>query len=304
MEWSLHLDVFAQICQMTSSQGGPICEEVQLQTTSVCVPSPRSQSMGRGCVDPVMGGSRPVCLSPSSPPDKCSDKGSQPSVQKDDNSSPGLAEHALVLGSGGDVISNPSLSSQSTGSPVPTIQRQPSQGSTKSEPSCLAPRDKNIWEQGFSDHVATRSEARQRRSTRFVYEAKWAIFVRWCKAHQVDFHSPSVEQNANFLLHLFQDRKLQPSTIDGYRSAIADKIGNFTVNISKNENLNRLLDSFQSDRPKGHRGVPAWNHSLVLHQLTKAPFEPLRKASLKHLTFKTVFLLALGSGKRRSEIHA
>ena len=34
------------------------------------------------------------------------------------------------------------------------------------------------------------------------------------------------------------------------------------------------------------------------------PFEPLRKASLKHLTFKKVFLLALGSGKRRSEIHA
>ena len=30
----------------------------------------------------------------------------------------------------------------------------------------------------------------------------------------------------------------------------------------------------------------------------------MRKASLKHLTFKTVFLLALGSGKRRSELHA
>ena len=104
--------------------------------------------MGCGCVDPVMGGSGPVCLSPSSPPDKCSDKGSQPSVQKDDNSSPGLAEHALVLGSGGDVISNPSLSSQPTGSPVPTIQRQPSQGSAKSEPSCLAPRAKNIQERG------------------------------------------------------------------------------------------------------------------------------------------------------------
>ena len=144
----------------------------------------------------------------------------------------------------------------------------------------------------------------QRRSTQFVYEAKWTIFVRWCKAHQVDFHSPSVEQIADFLLHLFQDRKLQPSTIDGYRSAIADKVGNFTVNISKNENLNRLLDSFHRDRPKGRRGVHAWNLSLVLHQLTKAPFEPLRKASLKHLTFKTVFLLALGSGKRRSEIHA
>ena len=43
---------------------------------------------------------------------------------------------------------------------------------------------------------------------------------------------------------------------------------------------------------------------MVLHQLTKAPFEPLKDASLKHLTFKTVFLLARASGKRRSEIHA
>ena len=42
----------------------------------------------------------------------------------------------------------------------------------------------------------------------------------------------------------------------------------------------------------------------MLHQLTKAPFEPIKEASLKHLTFKTVFLLALGSGKHRSEIHA
>ena len=61
--------------------------------------------------------------------------------------------------------------------------------------------------------------------------------------------------------------------------------------------------SIETD-PRGRRDIPSWNLSLVLHQLTKAPFEPLKEASLKHLTFKTVFLLALGSGKRRSEIHA
>ena len=103
-------------------------------------------------------------------------------------------------------------------------------------------------------------------------------------------------------MYLFQDRKLQPSTIDGYMSAIADKLGNSPTNISKDENLTHLLDSFHRDRPKGHRGIPSWNLSLVLHQLTKAPFEPMKEASLKHLTYKTVFLLALGSG--RSEIHA
>ena len=87
-------------------------------------------------------------------------------------------------------------------------------------------------------------------------------------------------------------------------SAIADKLGNSSIDISKDENLTRLQDSFHRDRPKGRRGNPSWNLSLVLHQLTKAPFEPIKEASLKHLTFKTVFLLALGSGKRRSEIHA
>ena len=120
----------------------------------------------------------------------------------------------------------------------------------------------------------------------------------------MDFRSPPIKSVADFLLYLFEVRKLQPSTIDGYRSAIADKLGNLTVNISKDDNLTRLLESFHRDRPKGRRGIPSWNLSLVLHQLTKAPFEPLREASLKHLTFKTVFLLALGSGKRRSEIHA
>ena len=124
-------------------------------------------------------------------------------------------------------------------------------------------------------------------------------FYKWCLSNQVDFRAPPLKVIADFLLYLFQDRKLQSGTIDGYRSAIADKLENSSINVSKEENLTHLLDSFHRDRPRGQRGIPAWNLSLVLHQLTKAPFEPLKEASLKHLTFKTVFLLALGSGKRR-----
>ena len=184
------------------------------------------------------------------------------------------------------------------------LQSDPSQKSDKSKSPCLAPRATKIKEQGFSEAVAARIEAPQRRSTRSVYEAKWAIFTKWCLTNQVDFRAPPLKSVADFLMHLFEDKKLQPSTIDGYRSAIADKLGNTAINISKDDNLTRLLESFHRDRPKGRRGIPSWNLSLVLHQLTKAPFEPLREASLKHLTFKTVFLLALGSGKRRSEIHA
>ena len=43
---------------------------------------------------------------------------------------------------------------------------------------------------------------------------------------------------------------------------------------------------------------------MVFAPADKVHFEPIKEASVKHLTFKTVFLLALGSGKRRSEIHA
>ena len=71
--------------------------------------------------------------------------------------------------------------------------------------------------------------------------------------------------------HHLSNKNHQPSTIDGYRSAIVDKLGNASLNVSKDENLTCLLDSFHRDR---------------------------------HLTFKTVFLLVLGSGKCRSEIHA
>ena len=41
-----------------------------------------------------------------------------------------------------------------------------------------------------------------------------------------------------------------------------------------------------------------------LQRLTQPPFEPQEEAGLKFLTWKIAFLLALASGKRRSEIHA
>jgi integrase len=47
-----------------------------------------------------------------------------------------------------------------------------------------------------------------------------------------------------------------------------------------------------------------WNLALVLKVLSGSPFEPLRQATKKNRTFKTVFLVALATARRRSEIHA
>ena len=143
-----------------------------------------------------------------------------------------------------DLVADPTVPAQHTQLSVSAFQPGPSQEPVKSEPTCLAPRASAINEQGFSEAVAARIEAPQRGSTRSVYEAKWTIFTKWCLCNQVDVRAPPLKAIADFLLHLFQDKKLQPGTIDGYRSAIADKLGNVTINVSKDENLTRLLDSF------------------------------------------------------------
>ena len=251
-----------------------------------------------------MGGSGRICLPTSSHLGQSGGEAAELPLQKIDSYCPGMAQHALFLGPSGNVQPDPFDSAPSAEPVHPALQSDPSQKSDKPKPSCMAHRATAIKEQGFSEVVVARIEAPQRGSTRSVYEAKWAVFTKWCITHKVDFRSSPVKSVADFLLYLFEDRKLQPSIIDGYQSAIADKLGNLPVNISREENLTRLLDSFHRDRPKGRRGIPSWNLSLVLHQLSKAPFEPIKEASLKHLIFKTVFLLALGSGKRRNEIHA
>ena len=283
---------------------GPVCLQVQQQTASVCITGTRPPGLGSGCTQPLLGGPGPIRLPPGSHLGQSGGKAPGLPLQQNNSDCSRVAQHALVLGPGSNVKPDPTVSAQHTQPSVSAIQPGPSQEPVESEPACLAPRASAIKEQGFSEAVAARIEAPQRGSTRSVYEAKWAIFTKWCLTNQVDFRAPPLKAIADFLLHLFQDKKLQPGTIDGYRSAIADKLGNSTINVSKDENFTRLLDSFHRDRPKGRRGIPSWNLSLVLHQLTKAPFEPLKEASMKHLTFKTVFLLALGSGKRRSEIHA
>ena len=296
---------FSEVMQQVApASDRPVCHEIQPQVTSVCVPSTGPPGCSSGRTHSAMGESRCLRLPTDLHIGQGGRKANRLPMQETHPDCPRVAQHALVLGPSEHVQSGPSQPTQSA-QPVDTaLQSDTSPKSDKPESPCMAPRAVSIKKQGFSEAVAARIEAHQRRSTRSVYEAKWSIFTKWCVTNQVDFRSPPVNLVADFLLYLFEVKKLQPSTIDGYRSAIADKLGTSIVNISKEDNLTRLLDSFHRDRPKGRRGIPSWNLSLVLHQLTKAPFEPLRETSLKHLTFKTVFVLALGSGKRRSEIHA
>ena len=220
------------------------------------------------------------------------------------SNSPRLTRDALVLGPSAALDRDPTAASSviNTTQTVPQL-RVPQQSAT-SQPPRLVSRSGQLQEQGFSMEVAERIAAPQRSSTRTIYKSKWALFEKWCRENSVDFSTPSVKQILDFFMYLYQDLNRRPSTIDGYRTAIVDTLGPLGQHIAHNKDLHRLLSSFHRDRPKISRNLPKWKLSVVLNELTKAPFEPMKDTDLKHLTLKTDFLLALASCKRHSEIHA
>ena len=199
-----------------------VCNKIQQQINPVCITSARSSGLGSRCTQPVLGKSGPICLPTDSHLGQSGGKATKRTVQEAHSDCSRVAKHALVLGSSDHVQSNSTESAQSADT---ALQSDSSQESDQPKSPCMAPRASAIKEQGFSEAVAARIEAPQR-STRSVYEAKWTIFTKCCISYKVDFRAPPVKSVADFLMYLFQDRKLQPSTIDGYRSAIADKLGN------------------------------------------------------------------------------
>ena len=70
------------------------------------------------------------------------------------------------------------------------------------------------------------------------------------------------------------------------------------------QTISDMIASMELQRPRVTPVLPQWDLGIVLEALSEPPYEPLREASFKHLTLKTVFLLAMASAGRHSELQA
>ena len=120
--------------------------------------------------------------------------------------------------------------------------------------------------------------------------------------YQVMYHSsdvlraPHVKSVADFLRYLFQDRKLQPSTIVGYRSAIADSLEICpSMLVRMKISLVSWIASTETD-PKAGGEPPSWNLSLVFAPADKVHFEPI-KGLLEAFDLQDSFPLGPGFGQ-------
>ena len=296
-------DISEDLPSLAQANGRPICHKPKCQTSNICFSCPRQQGMGSRCIEHMLGGTGRLCILSSSNTIPGHPKGDHIPVSGNSDS-PRVARDALVLGSSGSIHKSTPTATIVGDSVETTPQQQIPHESGVSQSPCLASGFEKQSSGRFSAEVAERIKAPQRESSRKVYQSRWSIFGKWCDQNQVEVTSATIPNVAEFLNYLFTEKTLKPATISGYRTAIADGLGVSGQAISKSSELNRLIASFFRDKPKPNKSIPTWDLSLVLLSLTKAPFEPLQEASMKWLTYKTVFLLSLASGKRRSEIHA
>ncbi len=283
--------------------GRLVCHSVQPSSTSVCLTSQGPSRMGCGCPVSVVGSSLCICLPSVYTASRSPSEGQVIQVPSSSGGS-SVAPEVVVQRSPGPLVRSPQESSTQE-RPSLSARERSSRRPRPLQASRLAVIRDGLRKRKFSPQVASLIAKARRSSTSTVYNAKWKIFSNWCCQREIDPVHPSIQQIADFLAFLFEVQKLAVSTIKGYRSMLSNTLGfRGLSSIGSNPFLGELIRSFELSRPVSRSLTPRWDLSCVLWSLTRAPFEPLDKATTSHLTWKTVFLLTFASAKRRSEIHA
>ena len=281
-----------------------ICNISQSPLHTISFSLPRSQFDRDRCSSPTVEWVAGVCLS-----SLCSDSSGSKEAplvlwgSADDHSSL-LAPEAMVSGAPGVSGGRASGSASGQGSVEPASLSSTTSGSVKASSSCLETIQRFVKSCGFSRHVAKQAALARKPSSRAGYQSKWLVYWRWCTSEGHSISRPSLPKIADFLFGLRRSKKLSVSAIMGYRSMLSAVFRSVLPEISTSAVLHDLLRSFRVETPIRSVTPPAWNLLTVLEFLKSPIFEPLRQASLRDLTRKTLFLIALASAKRVSELQA
>ena len=280
-----------------------VCLSREQEDISLLLMASTSTSLCSGC--PVNCMAEHVCVCISTDPVDTQNLVSFPTVSMyNDLDCPIMAETTVVSDT---VEPVDSLSNQVTSPdrPVDSVQRS-CQSSQSRIPTtdCMVVIDQCFSTKGFSKNTRELLAKSWRKGTQRDYKSKFRQFSSWCDKQKVDPYSASLVQCADFLTFLFKNG-LKYRTINGYRSmlsAVMAPVGN--VPVGQHPYIIRLLRGVFNERPPMRRLVPEWDLLSVLGCLKKPPFEPMREASLKYVTWKACFLLAITTFRRCSDLQS
>ena len=169
---------------------------------------------------------------------------------------------------------------------------------------CMATIKRFARQAGFSSTVAGQLVFCRRLSTRLNYQARWGTYRKWCRDFGHRSSSPSIAKIAEFLTYMFKCKGAALSTIKGYRAMLSAVFKFPLPEISTSPILKDLIRSFEISAPRPLFPPPPWDLDKVLQYLSGPPFEPLVRASFLNKTKKALFLLAMATAKRVSELQA
>ena len=105
--------------KVASATSGPVCHQVQQQTTTVCITGTRPPGLGSGCTQPVLRVPGPIRLPTGSHLGQSGGEAPGLPLQQNNSDCSRVAQHALVLGPGSNVKPDPTLPS------IPNLVSQP-----------------------------------------------------------------------------------------------------------------------------------------------------------------------------------
>ena len=221
-----------------------------------------------------------------------------------DSHSSVLASEGLVSRPSGTVIRRSHHTVRSKRStktaPLPPVPPK----STYASADCMATLKRFAIQAGFSPAVAGQLIFSRRLSTRLNYQARWGTYRKWCRDFGHRSSSPTIAKVADFLTYMFKTKGAALSTIKGYRAMLAAVFKFPLPEISSSPILKDLIRSFEISAPRPIFPPPPWDLDKVLEFLSGPPFEPLLRASFLDKTKKALFLLAMATAKRVSELQA
>lgn len=131
-------------------------------------------------------------------------------------------------------------------------------------------------------------------------QSNWKVFQNWLPKEITTITARTVME---FLVYLEEEKHLNPRTILNYRSRLRQPFQR-AFNIDLNSEAFSLLarNQFLSNPPQRQK-IPQWSIDKVLTKLSSEEFD-LTSASPENTLIKTLFLTALASGNRVSELAA
>ncbi|XP_073420032.1 uncharacterized protein [Dendrobates tinctorius] len=253
------------------------------------------QSRNSGCPSSPMAVKTGICISPNHTA-TTGDQEDKGRGSTNNFNSAILAQEAMVFMPAGNVSDRPLGAFFNPEAPLARAILPSSSG--QSPLDGLELEREMLRARGFSEGLVSTLLQSRKLATTKIYTRVWRKFL--------EFHTgpDSREIPITPVLEFLQkvlNLSLSVNTLKVHVSALGALYG---YNVAGNRWIARFISACERSEPVHIPRVPPWDLNPVLEALTRPPLEPLDSISLKHLSLKTVLLVALTSARRVSDIQA